>query len=296
MNKQIKSSLILLLASIIWGTAFVAQCSVDSAALGNFSFNGIRFLLGCVSLIPVVLIFERRLPNKRTVKGAILSGIALFSASAFQMAGIELTHSASKSGFITGMYTILVPFIAWIVLKKKTNLFTWIAAVLSVIGLYLLSGGIDKIEYGDILVLVSTLFWAVQILLVDHFTDGCDDPIKFSFLQFLTCGILHMLFACFFEKITLDGISANMIPILYTGILSTGVAYTCQVIGQKHANPTLASIIMSSEGVFAAIGGVIILHEAMTFQTFCGCLLMFSGIVLSQFKFTKKGDKINVAQ
>ncbi len=294
MNKQVKSIFILLLTAIIWGVAFVAQCSVDNSALGNFSFNGVRFLLGSVSLIPVILLFERDHPNKskliRTVWMGALTGCALFTASALQMEGISITHNAGKSGFITGLYTVLVPFLGCIFLKKKTYINTWIAAILSATGLYLLSGGFDKIEYGDAVVLAGSVFWAVHILLIDNFLETDISPFKFSFIQFVTCGLLNLIFAAFSETITLSGIAVNAIPILYTGIMSTGVAYTCQVIGQKDSDPNLAAIVLSSECVFSAIGGAIILHEVMKPEGYIGCALIFAGIIISQLKRKEKED------
>lgn len=288
MSKQTKSSFILLLTAMIWGIAFVAQCSVDGEQLGTFGFNGVRFLLGSISLIPVVMIFERGMPSRKTIWSGMLTGAALFAASAFQMAGISLTHSASKSGFITAMYIIFVPFVNAVIFKKRTHINTWIAAFLALFGLYLLSGGFDRLEFGDILVLVSAIFWTTQIMFIDRFIASGVEPLKFSFMQFVSCAILNLIFAAFTENVTWGGICANAVPILYTGIMSTGVGYTCQVIGQKNANPNIASIIMSAECVFSAIGGVLILHERMNAASVTGCILMFAGIIISQLNFSDK--------
>ena len=294
MNKQIKSVFILLLTAIIWGFAFVAQCSVDNDALGNFSFNGIRFLLGSVSLIPVILLFEKeKLDKKKITKilwtGAV-TGTALFIASALQMEGISINHNAGKAGFITGLYTVLVPFLGCIFLKRKTRANTWIAAVVSAGGLYLLSGGFDKIDFGDAVVLAGSVFWAAHILLIDTFMESGVSPLKFSFTQFVVCGVWNLIFAAFSETITLQGVSVNMLPILYTGIMSTGVAYTCQVIGQKGADPNLAAIVLSTECVFSAIGGALLLHEVMKPEGYVGCAMIFAGIILSQLKGKEKKD------
>lgn len=288
MNKQIKSIFILLLTAMIWGTAFVAQCEVDNDALGNFAFNGIRFLLGSISLIPVILMFERDKPDKtkiiRTLWMGAVTGVALFAASALQMEGISINHNAGKGGFITGLYTVLVPFLASIVFKKKIHANTWVSAVLSVIGLYLLSGGFDQINYGDAVILAGSFFWAIHILLIDNFLEKDISPLKYSLVQFAACGLLNLIFASFTETITLSGIYVNIIPILYTGIMSTGVAYTCQVIGQKDCNPSLAAIILSTECVFSAISGAILLHEVMKPEGYIGCVLIFAGIIISQLK------------
>ncbi len=289
MNKQLKSTLILFTTAIIWGFAFVAQCYVDTNVLGNFSFNGIRFLLGAVSLIPVILIFERESMTsasaKKLLHASLLAGTALFIASALQQYGISLTHNAGKSGFITGLYTVLVPIFGLVIYRKKTRLNTWLAAICAVLGLYLLGApnGIGSVELGDFVVFIGAFFWAAHILIVDK-TSVDVSPIKFSSLQFAVCGLWNMIFALIFEDITWAGISATMFPILFTGIMSTGVAYTCQIIGQRNCDPNYAAIILSSECVFSAIGGALILNEVMTPRGYIGCVLIFAGILLSQFK------------
>lgn len=289
MNKQVKSTITLLMAAIIWGFAFSAQAMVDTEVLGNFSFNGIRFLLGAASLIPVIMLFEREEKNaakmKRTIFTAMLAGTILFCASAFQQFGISINHNAGKAGFITGLYTVLVPFLGMIIFKRKTGLNTWIAALLAVSGLFLLSAGdgFDNINFGDVVVLIGSFFWAAHILVIDKFV-GEVSPLKFSSIQFAVCGLWNLIFAAFAETITWSGVTATMLPILYTGLMSTGVAYTCQVLGQKDADPNFAAIILSTECVFSAVGGAIILHEVMTTKGYFGCVLMFAGIVLSQLK------------
>ncbi len=292
MNKQVKSTIILLITAMIWGLAFTAQVMVDANVLGNFSFNGIRFLLGASSLIPVILIFERKPKSgenmKRTVITAAMTGVVLFCASSLQQTGISINHNAGKAGFITGLYMILVPFFGMVVFKRKAGVNAWIAAVIAIIGLFLLSAGdgFDKINRGDVVVLIGAFFWAAHILMVDKFSVEAS-PIKFSFIQFVACGTINLIVAAFTETITWSGVSATMIPILYTGLMSTGVAYTCQVIGQRDADPNFAAIVMSSECVFSAIGGAIILHENLGVKGYIGCCLMFAGIIISQLK--KKG-------
>lgn len=292
MNKQLKSTLIMLTAAIIWGFAFVAQCVVDNNVIGNFTFNGTRFLLGAVSLIPVILIFEREKPSrekwKKTIYASLLAGTALFIASALQQYGISMNHNAGKSGFITGLYTVLVPIFSWIIWENKAGINTWIAAILAVCGLFLLScgDGFDTVEAGDIVVLIGAFFWAIHILVVDKQVKNIN-PITFSSLQFAVCGMWNIIFALSTEAITWSGISATAFPILYTGIMSTGVAYTCQVVGQKDADPNYAAIILSTECVFSAVGGAIFLNEAFSISGYIGCILIFVGILLSQMK--KKG-------
>lgn len=296
MKKNIKSVFTLFLTAIIWGFAFTAQCMVDTDVLGNFSFNGIRYVLGATSLIPVIIFFEKESGDKTKLKRTILSGIVcgsvLFVASALQQYGISVTHSAGKCGFITGFYIVLVPFMGRIFLKHKTTVYTWIAAVFALCGLFLLSvgDGFDKLNVGDIVVFAGAFFWAAHILLIDKFVDGIS-PIKFSCIQFYVCGILNLIFAAFTETITLGGVYATLIPILYTGIMSTGVAYTCQTLGQRGCDPSFAAIILSSECVFSAIGGAIVLGELMTAKGYAGCVLMFVGIILSQIK-QKEGSYV----
>lgn len=288
MGNKVKSIIMLFTAAIVWGFAFSAQVMVDTNVLGNFSFNGVRFILGSVSLVPVVLIFEREAKDhekfKRTLIASFWAGTVLFIASFLQQWGISINHNAGKAGFITGLYTVLVPIIGLVVLKNKAGLNTWVAAILAVIGLFLLSAGdgFDTINMGDVVVFIGAFFWAGHILVVDKMVDNVS-PIKFAMFQFIVCGIWNLIFAAFTENITISGIAQTAIPILYTGIMSTGVAYTCQIVGQKGFNPNFSAIILSTECVFSAIGGTIVLGETMTAKGYVGCVLMFLGIVVSQF-------------
>ena len=299
MNNKAKSVCLLVLTSVIWGFAFTAQCMVDTDVLGNFSFNGIRFILGAVSLIPIILLFEKEKKDikklKHTVLSAAVCGSILFAASALQQHGISINHNAGKCGFITGLYIVLVPFMGSIFFKNKTNIFTWIAAVFAVSGLFLLSvgDGFDKVNFGDVVIFIGAFFWAAHILVIDKLVGGVS-PIKFSCIQFFVCGLWNLVFAAFSETITWSGVQATMIPILYTGIMSTGVAYTCQILGQRGCDPNFSAIILSTECVFSAIGGAIILHEVMTAKGYAGCVLIFIGILLSQMK--KKEEKCSAAE
>lgn len=289
MNLQLKSTLILFVTAVIWGFAFVAQCVVDNSVIGNFTFNGLRFLLGSLSLIPVILIFERKSTTKKmlkkTFKVSLLAGAVLFIASALQQQGISMNRNAGKSGFITGLYIVLVPMFSQIIWKTKTSKNTWIAALLSICGLFLLSvgDGFGKIELGDLVVLIGSFFWAAHILILDKSVNGIN-PITFSSMQFAVCGVLNILFALPTETITISGIFATAYPILFTSIMSTGVGYTCQAIGQKNLSPSAASIILSTECLFSAVGGALFLGEALTAKGYIGCVLIFAGILLSQIK------------
>jgi len=290
--KRIKSTILLILTAMIWGFAFVAQ-RYGSEHLGAFSFNGIRFMMGAISLIPVILIFEKddikdTKKLKKTFIGGIFAGLALFCASSLQQMGVEMTQSAGKSAFITGLYTVIVPVASFILFKKRTNICTWLGVVFAVTGLYLISlSGKTKVELGDLVLLLGTIFWATHILVIDHFVNDVS-PLKFACTQFFVCSILGLIFAFSIEHPTFESVKMATIPLLYSGIMSAGVAYTCQILGQKDSDPTVATIIMSTESLFAAIGGAVILKETMTMRGYIGCAIMFAGIIISQLEFKKK--------
>lgn len=285
MKTKIKSTILLFLTAMIWGFAFVAQ-KVGAEHVGAFTFNGIRFMLGAISLIPVVFLFEREKLDKVKIINilvpGILAGTVLFIASTLQQYGVEITGSAGKAGFLTGLYTVLVPLIRF-VMGKKTSIFTLFGAVFAVAGLFFLCMTGDELTFGigDIILIVGAFFWAGHILVVDKYVNNIS-LLKFSMIQFLVCGILSLFFAFILEDIELSAIKAAGIPILYGGLMSVGVAYTCQILGQRDADPTFASIIFSTESVFSAIGGAILLNEIMSGRGYLGCLLIFIGIVLSQ--------------
>lgn len=283
--KKVKSTVLLFLTAIIWGFAFVAQ-RVGAEYVGAFTFNGIRFLLGTVSLIPVILVFEKEKFNKEKFKktfiSGLLAGVVLFIASTLQQFGVEITGSAGKAGFLTGLYIVLVPLIRF-VMGKKTSILTFFGAIFAVVGLFFLCMTGNEISFGigDIVLIIGAFFWAGHILVVDKFVNDVS-ALKFSMTQFFVCGFLSIIFAIFTEDIELAAIQSAGIPILYGGLMSVGVAYTCQILGQKDADPTFASIVFSTESVFSAIGGAIILHEIMSGRGYLGCVLIFIGIILSQ--------------
>ena len=289
--KKLKSTFLLFLTAIIWGFAFVAQ-RVGAEYVGAFTFNGIRFILGALSLIPVILIFEKEKFNKekfkRTVMSGLLAGVVLFIASTLQQYGVEITQSAGKAGFLTGLYIVLVPLIRF-VMGKKTNILTFFGAIFAVVGLFFLCMTGNEISFGtgDIVLIIGAFFWAGHILVVDKFVNDIS-PLKFSMTQFLVCGIFSIVGALLTENIEFSAIQSAGIPILYGGLMSVGVAYTCQILGQKDADPTFASIIFSTESVFSAIGGAIILHEIMSGRGYIGCALIFIGIILSQLNINVK--------
>lgn len=288
MNKtKWKSNLMLLLTAMIWGFAFVAQ-RVGADHVGAMTFNGIRFALGACSLLPIVLLTLHKTPmdrvcRKQTVLASLAGGAALFSASLLQQWGVELTQSAGKAGFITSLYTVLVPVIGALFLRRKTGLFIWLGAFLAVGGLYLLSmTGTEKAGIGDLVLIVGAIVWAGHILIVDHFNEQQINPVVFAMGQFAVCAVFNLIGAALFEKIVFSGIIAAGVPILYGGLMSVGVAYTLQILGQRGADPTAASVILSTESMFSAIGGILLLGESMSVGGYIGCTLIFAGVVLAQ--------------
>lgn len=289
-NKELRASFLLLLTAFIWGFAFIAQ-RVGAQYLGAFAFNGIRFVVGGISLIPVMMFLGAK-EKDGEVKGAvafkpavfpgIMAGGVLFCAATFQQIGLAYT-TAGKAAFITGLYIVLVPVLG-IFLKHRVRGITWAGVVLAITGLFFLSVREDfTIAKGDFLEIIGAFFWATHILLIDHYVKKVDS-LKLSFVQFLASAAFSLCAAFIFEDISLTAIKMAIIPILYAGVLSVGVGYTLQVIGQKHAKPAHAAIILSMESVFAAIGGKLMLNESLGMRGLLGCALMLSGMLLSQLQ------------
>ncbi len=292
-RNSIFSILMLFLTAIIWGFAFPFQAD-GGVVLGTFWFNGIRFVIGAASLIPVVLIFERKRTDKAEWKKLLiygsLIGTILFIASALQQFGIFLSGNSSKAGFITGLYMVFVPFCG-IFMRKRIRIEAWLGACLAVVGLYFVSfaSGVSKVDVGDLVVLFGAFFWTAHIVCIDTLAADIS-PIKFSLIQFVVCGTLNLIAAPIFESnvtVSAETLSIALIPLLYCGIFSVGVAYTCQVIGQRGTEPALASIILCTVSVFAAVGGWMIRGESLDGKGYAGCALIFIGILLSQAKIFK---------
>lgn len=290
-NQTIKSNLFLLLTAAIWGLAFVAQ-RIGAQYIGTFAFNGIRFALGSLSLVPLLFYSarkpkpEREADPSQVLKAGVTAGTVLFVASTLQQIGLVET-SAGKAAFITGLYMVIVPLLG-IFLKQRIPIFTWIGVATATVGLYFLSvtEGFTIVK-ADLMELSGAFFWALHILLIDRFIKKTD-LLQLSFFQFLTCSVLSMVVAFCTENITLLSIRQAAIPILYGGILSVGVAYTLQAVGQKFAKPAHAAIILSLEAVFASLGGWLILGENLGFRGYLGCLLMLTGMLLSQLQILPK--------
>lgn len=295
MNKFIlRQSLLLLLTAAIWGVAFVAQ-SVGMDYIGPFTFNAVRNLIGAVVLIPCIAWLRRfggrNTPKKRGQKeagekktlllGGASCGVLLFIASNLQQFGIQYT-TAGKAGFITAMYIVLVPILG-IFLQKRVGIKVWIAVVIAVFGLYLLcvTDGGFSLQKGDLLVLACALAFSVHILVIDYFSPKVDG-IKMSCIQFFVCAVLSGICMFLFETPDMTLILAAWIPVLYAGVLSCGVAYTLQIVGQREMNPTVASLILSLESVISVIAGWLILDQELAGRELFGCVLMFGAIVLIQ--------------
>lgn len=281
-----KNAFMLFLTAFIWGTAFVAQ-SVGMDYLGPFGFNGIRSLIGGVALLPCIYILGKINKNsnekgdvKTLAAGGICCGLALFAASSMQQIGIQYT-TAGKAGFITAFYIVLVPVFG-IFLGKKTGWKIWLAVALALAGLYFLCITESfSVGRGDIYVFIGALLFTVHILVIDYFAPRTDG-VKMSCIQFFVVGILSMFPMAAFETTTVEGIMRSWGPLLYAGVLSCGVAYTLQIIGQKNMNPTVASLILSLESCISVLAGWAILGEQLSVREGVGCILMFAAIVLAQ--------------
>lgn len=283
---RLRGNIILLIVAMIWGAAFVAQ-RAGMEYIGPFTYTGIRFMLGCLSLIPVMYYFRNDKKNYQAEEKSIsvlkvgsIAGVIMFFAVSFQQIGLIYT-TAGKAAFITCLYIILVPLAA-IFLKKQISRNTWVGAVLSVCGLYFLcvKSGFEM-EYGDFIVLLCAFIWTIHILFIDHYANSVDS-IKLAFYQFLVCSLLSNSIAIVFETISWSSVVSAAVPILYGGFLSVGVAFTLQIVGQKYAEPSHAAIIMSMESVFGALAGYLFLNEYMGFTEVLGCLLMMFGMLITQ--------------
>lgn len=288
-----KNAFILMLTAFIWGTGFVAQ-SVGMDYLEPFTFNGVRCLIGGVALLPCILLLDKindkadkpAGTKKDLAAGGIACGLLLFAASSLQQMGIQYT-SAGKAGFITAFYIVFVPVLG-IFLKKKIGWKVWAAVVLALAGLYFLciteSFTIGK---GDILIFLCALVFSAHILVIDHFSPKVDG-VKMSCIQFFVCGVVSLPFMFLLETPRMVAIFDAWAPILYAGVLSCGVAYTLQIVGQKNVNPAIASLLLSLESCFSVLAGWVVLGERLSPREAVGCVLMFVAIILAQLPDKKK--------
>ncbi len=292
---QLKNSFLLLLTATIWGTAFVAQ-SVGMDYVEPFTFTFARSIVGGVFLIPCIWFLRKlRIGGNKEVEvhkkyagatkiewiGGICCGLALCAASNFQQLGMTGT-TVGKAGFITALYVVIVPILG-LFFKRKASFLVWICVVISVIGLYLLCMTSDSLtlSYGDFMVLICALLFSGHIMIIDHFSPK-GDGVVMACIQFFVCGLISGVIMLFVEQSTITNLWMAKGPILYAGVLSSGVAYTLQIVGQKNMNPTIASLILCLESVVSALAGWLILKEALTPRELLGCALMFIAIVLAQ--------------
>lgn len=286
--RKLKGNLIMLLTAIIWGTSFISQ-KVGMESIRPATFNGIRLLIGALVLLPVIYktskkeTQEKATNKKDLIKGGIICGVFLSLATYLQTWGMVYTTSG-KSGFITAMYIVFVPFIG-ILTKRKFSKVAFISAFIALTGMYLLCGLYknNELNFGDFLTLICSVIFSVHILAIDYYSPKVDG-IKLSALQFFIAGLICMPIMFFIEKPDLSMILNCSVPILYSGIFSCGIAYTLQIIGQRYTDPVSASILMSLESVFALISGIIILGEPIHLIELLGCLLMFFAIILNTLK------------
>jgi len=286
---SLKSDAILLVTALIWGFAFVAQ-RAGMVYVEPFTFNGVRFALGSLSLVPLLVVqrsksnrsgnAQPKANNRTALMGGVLAGSVLFVAASLQQIGLVYT-TAGKAGFITGLYVVIVPLLG-LFLKHRPSVATWIGAVLAAIGLYFLSvTELFTIDPGDFLEILGAFFWAAHVLIIGSFSPRIA-AVQLAFMQFAICSLLSLAAAALTETIVLSKIVEAAIPIIYGGFFSVGVAYTLQVVGQKGAQAAHAAIILSLETVFAALGGWLILSETLSTRGLIGCALMFAAMLLSQ--------------
>lgn len=288
---EMKGNLLLLITALIWGSAFVAQ-SVGMDHIGAFTFQGVRSLVGSAVLLPVILVISAMKKKKGEYvkpakadrallwKAGIICGVIMTIAANLQQQGIQYT-TAGKAGFITALYIVIVPVLG-LFMGKKSSLRMWLCIAMALVGLYLLSmtGGF-RLSRGDTLVLLCAVAFSFHIVVVDHYA-SLVDGVKLSCIQFLVCGVISCVLMFIFEKPDISGLMAAAVPVLYAGVMSCGVAYTLQIVGQKYTRPTMASLLMSLESVFAVLTGMIILREIPTAREAIGCVIMFAAIIITQ--------------
>ncbi len=298
--QKIPGEAILLITAIIWGTGFVSQRKAMEG-MQPFAFIALRFLMGCLVLLPLLIFHWRKGDHKdksqaqkqRVLLDSILPsftcGLFLFLGTTFQQIGI-VTTTAAKAGFITSLYLVLVPLLG-IFMGKKVNLWVWLGVALALVGVYFLSVGIDaSLQKGDLYLLIGALFWAFQILTVDHFSNKTDN-LHLSFGQFAVTSLFGFAAVFFAESPPLIKNSSAILPLVYSGVVAVGIAFTLQVFGQRRVNPALASLIMGLEAVFAVIGGMLFLGERLAPREWLGCGIMLAAVLLVQLKGQQKKEQ-----
>ena len=286
---------LLLITAIVWGSSFVAQ-SIGMEKIDAFTFTGIRTMLGVIVLLPVSLLINRGFDfSKKTLFAGLILGLDFSLAQNFQQFAFYYSTSG-KIAFITAFYMFFVPLISVIFLKKKVHLMVWAAILLGLVGLFMLCinpQDMTAINPGDILALICAVFFAEQIILIDHFLSQGISGVQLSLMEFAVAMVVSLVLMFIFEKPQTGSIMEAGPALLYSGIMSCGIAYTFQILGQKYTSPVVASLLMCLESVFAVIAGALILHEGMSFKEGLGCVLMFLAIILSQLAETLFAKKQN---
>jgi len=278
-QQRLKSDLALLSAALIWGTGFVAQRIAADSHVGVFIFNGVRFLLGVLILIPFLI--HRPLPQKGVLRKMAITGGFLFCGSAFQQAGLQYT-TAGNAGFITGLYVVLVPILMVVIWKQRNAAHSWFAALLALAGIWLLSGnGKPQLAPGDGLIMLGALFWALHMIYVGKYSPGIDF-VWFAVGQYLVASLLHLVAGVSFEASTIANLPATAWAVAYNGVFSVACGFTLQVIGQKHSPPADAAVILSMESVFAAVFGYLFLSEQLSPIQIGGCIVILAAMLIAQ--------------
>lgn len=290
---NIPGEVLLLMTAIVWGTGFVAQRKAMEG-MQPFVFIALRFFLGCLVLLPILIsriprtksetkaAFDWKANVRKLVLPSLICGLFLFAGTSLQQLGI-MTTSASKAGFLTAIYLVIVPVLG-IFIGKKVNLWVWIGVALAMAGVWLLSVGIEmNIQTGDILLIIGALFWALQILALDHYIEKLD-ALGLAFGQFLTAAVFGTIVSLILESGPLVTNASAWWSLLYSGVVAVGIGFTLQVIGQSKVDPALASLILSLEAVFAVLGGMIFLGERLSSREWLGCAVMLAAVILVQLK------------
>lgn len=278
-----KGIIFLLITAIIWGSSFVAQ-EIGMKSIDAFTFTGIRTTLGAIFLLPIVLILNKGLDlRKNTLVSGLILGVVFSVAQNFQQFAFYYSTSG-KIAFITAFYMFFVPLFS-VFLGKKIKLLTWLSILMGLVGLFFLCinpSDLTSINLGDLLALACAVFYAVQIIMIDRFLEKDINGVQLSFMQFVVAAVISIAAMFIFEHPVMADIKAAAPSLLYSGIMSCGIAYTFQIVGQKHANPVVASLLMCMESVFAVIAAAVVLHQGMSLREGIGCAVMFAAIILSQ--------------
>ncbi len=289
-SKRLVSDAALVFVAIVWGFAFVAQ-RIAAPQIGVFLFNAARFLLGALALTILAAGVKPQQLRFRTFSrsiqtGIIMAGVLLAAGSAFQQAGLRYT-TAANAGFITGLYVVLIPIMLVVVFRKTMEMRIWIAALMATLGMFLLStNGLMRVNPGDLLVLLGAIFWAMHVILIGNLVQKVN-VLPLAIGQYLVCGLLNLAIGLGWEAATIPALLSAWWTVVYTGLISVGLGYTLQIVGQRHAPPADAAIILSLEAVFAAVGGWIFLSESLSWLQISGCLLMLGGMLAAQLDFIR---------